>query len=337
MHTKKILKCKLCEFVSTNKEDFKLHTQVEHKHVQVVISKEDMVEIKCDECEYKCHLNIQLRKHMATHVMALDIKCEICPFTTKEETEMKTHIQTLHEIVEVKPEEQNVFKCDQCEYKCKLKIQYNQHMKLKHKERGRYTCKHCEFKTNFIGSVWEHTILKHEESSTAFTPKETENIILNMVAEQTTNITEEMDHLKKDTKDVYNNLADILTTLIVKVAKIEEVLVTKNTELKVEKNIQAHKTNPGTSENETSTEDNISKMKTFASVTAASSSPHPDASKPSSNIKTSSKAKIKTKYLKKQKMLFVGDSVGHTVNLRTIEIARNCRIRSARAHSSVYD
>ena len=93
MHTKKKLKCKLCEFVSTNKEDFKLHTQVEHKHVQVVISKEDMVEIKCDECEYKCHLNNQLRKHMATHVMALDIKCEICPFTTKEETEMKKYFE----------------------------------------------------------------------------------------------------------------------------------------------------------------------------------------------------------------------------------------------------
>ena len=49
-----------------------------------------------------------------------------------------------------------------------------------------------------------------------------------MVAEQTTSITEEIEIMKKDTKDTQNNLADILTTLIGKIVKIEKALVNQN-------------------------------------------------------------------------------------------------------------
>ena len=93
---------------------------------------------------------------MTIHEMVLDISCEICPFTTKDEAEMKTHIQTLHRTikVEVKQEDQNVIKCDQCEYRCKLNIQYKKHLELKHTNEGTYKCKYCEFNTN-LGT---HTI-----------------------------------------------------------------------------------------------------------------------------------------------------------------------------------
>ena len=65
-----------------------------------------------------------------------------------------------------------------------------------------------------------------------------------MVAEQTTSITEELEIMKKDTKDVHNNLADILTTLIGKIVKIEKALVTQKAKRKVKKNTEAHKSKP---------------------------------------------------------------------------------------------
>ena len=52
---------------------------------------------------------------------------------------------------------------------------------------------------------------------------------------------------------------------------------------------------------------------------------------------TSSQKPHKSKYLSKPKVLFVGDSVAHTANLRKLEKSRKCRIRSLRAYSSVYD
>ena len=46
---------------------------------------------------------------------------------------------------------------------------------------------------------------------------------------------------------------------------------------------------------------------------------------------------IKTNYQQKHKILYVGDSVGHSANLRIVEKSQKCRIRSARAYSSVFD
>ena len=42
-------------------------------------------------------------------------------------------------------------------------------------------------------------------------------------------------------------------------------------------------------------------------------------------------------FLRKSKMLYVADSVGHSVSLRGVELQQNCRIKTARAYSSVYD
>ena len=47
--------------------------------------------------------------------------------------------------------------------------------------------------------------------------------------------------------------------------------------------------------------------------------------------------KPKSAFLSKPKLLYVGDSVGHSVSLRKVEEFQNCRIRSARAYSSVFD
>ena len=45
----------------------------------------------------------------------------------------------------------------------------------------------------------------------------------------------------------------------------------------------------------------------------------------------------KTKFNKKQKILYVADSVGHTVSARDIEKANDCRIVTDKAYSSVHD
>ena len=42
-------------------------------------------------------------------------------------------------------------------------------------------------------------------------------------------------------------------------------------------------------------------------------------------------------FLSEPKILYVGDSVGHTASLGQLEIFQNCRIKSAKAYSSVYD
>ena len=49
------------------------------------------------------------------------------------------------------------------------------------------------------------------------------------------------------------------------------------------------------------------------------------------------KPKQNSKFLSKPKLLYIGDSVGHSASLRKLEEFQNCRIQSARAYSSVFD
>ena len=42
------------------------HTQTSHMALKVDVKLTDQVVIKCDHCEFKCRLNIQLKKHKQT-------------------------------------------------------------------------------------------------------------------------------------------------------------------------------------------------------------------------------------------------------------------------------
>ena len=98
---KKKIKCNFCELVLDSSDSAAVHTQTEHKQLEVVISKEDMVTIKCDECEYKCTLNMQLRKHKnkkhpKNSESELKYKCNECSFSTDYLLIAMSHRQTKH-------------------------------------------------------------------------------------------------------------------------------------------------------------------------------------------------------------------------------------------------
>jgi hypothetical protein len=77
----------------------------------------------------------------------------------------------------------------------------------------------------------------------------------------------------------------------------------------------------------------------FSKPSSTSSSTLPPSNIPeqSSSSRTDLSPPKDTPYLCQPKVLYVGDSVGHTANLRIVEESRKCRIRSVRAYSSVHD
>ena len=52
---------------------------------------------------------------------------------------------------------------------------------------------------------------------------------------------------------------------------------------------------------------------------------------------TEPQRKQKSIFMSQPKVLYVGDSVGHTASASKVEFMSNCRIRTARAYSSAYD
>ena len=103
-HTKKSIRCELCPFEATNMEDIGSHVQVKHKTTQVKISKEEQVVLMCDQCEYRCNLNIKLKKHKMVHQKEketdLIYECDVCDLTFDFLTQALEHRQTKHSDLE---------------------------------------------------------------------------------------------------------------------------------------------------------------------------------------------------------------------------------------------
>ena len=93
-------KCKSCDYISDTKDDLINHNQVIHKILKVDLGAKDRIEMQCDECQYKCLLNIHLKKHKkAVHeVQENDLKynCEKCAFATNYLLHLWEHREQKH-------------------------------------------------------------------------------------------------------------------------------------------------------------------------------------------------------------------------------------------------
>ena len=115
--------------------------------------------------------------------------------------------------VDLKEDDLQTIKCNNCDYKCRYNIQLKKHMKI-HESHAKYTCKKCDFSTEFVASTWEHKLTVHPEESDNISAKESENFILKIVAEQTTSLSEDVYSLKRDTKDALVAITKALDTCI---------------------------------------------------------------------------------------------------------------------------
>ena len=106
-------------------------------------------ELYCNECEKCSPERVSFDIHKQLHKIKPILKCEKCEFTTIDEPILKSHIQTTHKVIKIdmKVTEPIEFKCDECEYKCKLNIQLKKHKKSVHVEEGNamIQCDQCEF------------------------------------------------------------------------------------------------------------------------------------------------------------------------------------------------
>ena len=96
-----ILKCDSCDFKSIKRNSMEIHLQTNHKNLKVDIGEKDQVQFQCDQCEYKCTLNIKLKNHKKKHHETKEdagrsFKCNNCEFKSNYVLHMWEHRQTSH-------------------------------------------------------------------------------------------------------------------------------------------------------------------------------------------------------------------------------------------------
>ena len=245
-----------------------------------------------------------------------------------------------------------------CDYKCKYNIQLRKHLRAMHVMDQKYNCKECEYKTDYVANTWKHTLNQHPDKPLEFTREKNENdFVLKLVAEQNAEILEGMDTMKNyfreafdnmaevvggmkdDTDDKFRTLADTVIKLHSKIAKLEGSKQTANMKDKPrqEKKRKERKTKPTIQPNSAP-----KPAESLQSAPPSTAAPRvPAAPRPTSQTTpTSSSTKYRssnTQFMQQPKVLYVGDSVGHTANLRIVEKSLKLRIKSAKAYSSTKD
>ena len=375
-----LITCNLCEYDTTDQNDLDNHLNIIHgQHLEVKSSPEKQTESKkciafnkSEEKSFKCGIcgvtfesENECQKHMTDHTNHKSIACESCELVTEDVDMLKVHRQIKHmsSKVDLRAEDQRVISCDQCGYKCKYNIQLKKHLTNTHQTKKHY-CKTCDYSTDFIASTWEHTLNAHPEQGDEFSPKDKENLILKIVAEQTTSMSDDLLTLKKDSKDAFTeitlacenmkkvqkinddkciSLGNLIAKLVNKVSRMEKALSSYQKKAKhVRKKSDPVKNIKSEPVKNIKTEP-VKNVKNESKDKEAKKSPVIPPSVPKiypENLPSNpehSKLTRKTPFLNQAKTLFVGDSVGHTGNLRIVERASGCRIRSTRAYSSHHD
>ena len=362
--------CENCQVVYNDNHECQVHTEshgTDPTHL-------------CDYCGLEFTLQRDLECHVETthdtvmvqpiEEATIGLNCGSCEFEGEETNDLRTHKQLEHMDVKIDVGatfDKQTVACDQCPYKCKLNIQLRAHKRKHHVMDPKYQCKSCQFTSNFAASIWEHMVFKHPELSHHLNPKENENVVLRIVAEQNTEILEEMEQMRKDSvggfdqvgdtlanalkaykdenDDKFKTMAEAVMILLKKVSKLEKVaraVSHKKIKHKVAKSVKA------TQQLEPSHE-TTHKVSTKNKKNVMCASGAPILTNKQSNTKSTvniSKGKTKTitsspqaksRFNLKPKILYVADSVGHTASLRDLEKSCNARIVSARAYSSVPD
>ena len=312
------LTCDICKTTFLTKDGICEHFDKHHK--MNFEDCETITELSCRKCDYEGNTEDEIKNHMKEH---LTFKCNNCQFISETENELKRHNQIIHQITKIRvdkitPENDmgaNEIVCEKCEYKCKLNIQLKNHKKRKHTNEVTYQCNFCDFQSSIMIKMCEHKLFSHPEVDPEFNPKTItpKEMILNLIAEQNKELISEVLVMKKYLHDLHD-----------KVEKLSQD--SKDTT----KPIPSPVTLPTNSTV-------VQPVCEEVFVPQPAPSIHSE-TKTNTRIGNTKKNTMKQNaYLKKPKILIVGDSITHNANFANIEKDTKSRIRTMKAHSSVRD
>ena len=177
----KVYACAMCDHKTTVHDGLRNHVVAKHLSVKVNIQNMKVMptstvanvqNIKCDQCDYECRLNIQLRKHcMLKHCQ--QFKCDKCDYKcvnkTDIEEDMRKHMEIQHPVIS-----SNCFPCNECDLQTQHIDELVEHKKTVHGVL-RYACDLCEHVDNVLEGLWRHKIDAHQ-AYVADTPEATYNM-----------------------------------------------------------------------------------------------------------------------------------------------------------------
>jgi len=114
---------------------------------------------KCSVCSFCTPQRWSLIKHLAVlhkidekgNTISQDIKCNQCDYICIADHQLKAHILRKHTDHINKP-----YKCDQCSYATVIKYELEKHVGIRHRHERRYMCEYCSFRSQTHSGLVRH-------------------------------------------------------------------------------------------------------------------------------------------------------------------------------------
>ena len=93
----------------------------------------------------------------------------------------------------------------------KDKLGYNTKKTVTEESNQKYKCNFCDYASDTIGQIWNHKLDKHTGQSFNFNnidKVDKNNFLFNLLAEQNTDVLEEVINMKKAIKEFFGQLID---------------------------------------------------------------------------------------------------------------------------------
>ena len=313
--------CPFCDLPLKNLKELKTHILTTHGNDQTDRIETVASEIysKCEECEFVVTPGDREKHMQSEHTKT--VRCEKCSLNFSEKEALDNHNLAYHK------EPREPFPCDTCGLVLATFGLLQEHINNQHRP-GTESCKYCQHIAHTKEDLKEHVIQEHEDV-----------VILHTVGMQVNNLTEKLE-------DYDNFKGEVMVML----KMILENQITIKQELDQSKNSKAQKepailNKASVKIAPASAAGNPKEPKSFSHVVAETSSKTTSATfktsspafKDSKPVSKPSVTVSKSKFNQKPKLLYVADSVGHTVSARNIEKKNNCRVVTAKAYSATYN
>merc|ERR1712062_389453 len=114
----------------------------------------------CDQCEFRVHGEVRLRRHMKTFHPVRSFPCPDCPLIAKTAQGLRRHQKRIHEGIEAP----HRYVCDVCCFVCGDKQALKVHKAAKHQiDVERFYCDQCDFSSLYKNSIRQHCNWVHAE------------------------------------------------------------------------------------------------------------------------------------------------------------------------------
>ena len=124
-HSSKAIKCKQCDYQTSNGAHLRQHQQNVHEGMKY----------SCTSCDYKSGDKSSLKRHIEVKHSGVSYTCEVCHYRTVWRTTFKNHVRVHHN--------GQTFDCRLCKYKANSKLGLQRHTEKEH-EGLRYECFECD-------------------------------------------------------------------------------------------------------------------------------------------------------------------------------------------------